>query len=454
MDDTPENGKKPMGTGKVLLGIYRAATRLGAPVLHALLSARARRGKEDPARIGERMGAASRSRPAGSLIWIHAASVGEAQSALILVDRLARRGGDPYILVTTGTVTSAALMEKRLPANAFHQFYPLDRPDWVRAFLDHWRPSCALWMESELWPNMLREIRKRNIPAALVNARLSARSARRWALAADAAARVLSAFSLCLAQSDEDATALRALGAADVRVTDNLKYGAAPLPCDAAELERLRRAVKDRPLWLYASSHAGEEALACRVHKRLKKDLPGLLTLIVPRHPERGGAVMDCCLDATLNARLRGEGASLPAADDDIYIADTLGELGLFYRLAPVACIGRSFSADGGGGHNPVEAAQLGCAVLHGPNVRNLEKIYAEMDKQGAALRMADEEDLTATLRRLLTRPADLRAIQDSGKDFAERRAGVVDRVMAGLEPLLPWADPPAQTRTGDRHAR
>lgn len=452
MEKDPQNTKT--GRGKTLLGLYRAATKLGAPALRALLTARARRGKEDPARIGERMGTPSRPRPAGSLIWVHAASVGEAQSALILIDRLARRTKDAHILVTTGTVTSATLMEKRLPANAFHQFYPLDRPAWVRAFLDHWRPSCALWMESELWPNMLREIRKRNIPAALVNARLSRRSARRWALAGDAAAQILATFSLCLAQSDEDAAALRSLGAGNVTATDNLKYGAAPLPCDAAELDRLRRAVKNRPLWLYASTHAGEEALACRVHKRLKKNLPNLLTILVPRHPERGGAVMDCCLDAILNARLRGESASLPAADDDIYIADTLGEMGLFYRLAPLACIGRSFSADGGGGHNPIEAAQLGCAVLHGPRVQNLEKIYAEMDAQGAALRVTDEEELTTALRRLLSHPAELRAQQDSGKDFAERRAGVVDRVMTRLEPLLPWADPPAQTRTGDRHAR
>lgn len=485
MDIDSGNGGGP---GRNLLGLYRAATALGAPLLRLLLALRARRGKEDPARMAERRGYPSRARPEGGLVWLHAASVGEAQSALILIDTLARKFPGTRLLVTTGTVTSAALMQKRLPEGAFHQFLPLDSPAWVGRFLDHWAPSCALWMESELWPNMLGEIRRRGIPAALVNARLSPRSARRWARAGGAAAEILSAFSVCLAQSEEDAVALRRLGARNVQVMENLKYAAAPLPCDAAALAQLRRAVGVaereqghrpqqgqevalRPLWLYASTHAGEEALACRIHTALKAEIPDLLTIIVPRHPARGPEILEICRSFGLTARRRGAAADvrkgddraesganegtpvLPESGDDLYIADTLGELGLFYRLAPVACIGRSFSADGGGGHNPIEAARLGCAVLHGPWVQNLEKIYAEMETQGAAIRLADAEALRTTLRRLLMQGGDLGAVQEAARAFAERKAGAAEGVLTRLEPLMTRSEPPPFPRAEGCHA-
>ncbi len=472
METDLDSGKNAVA-GRGLLELYRAVTALGAPLLRLLLALRARRGKEDLSRMAERRGYPSQVRPEGGLVWLHAASVGEAQSALILIDTLTRTLPGTRLLVTTGTVTSAALMQKRLPEGAFHQFLPLDSPAWVGRFLDHWAPSCALWMESELWPNMLREIRRRGIPAALVNARVSPRSARRWARAGGAAAEILSAFSVCLAQSEEDAAALRRLGARNVQIMENLKYAAAPLPCDVAALARLRRAVGAagqeqgqgrgvalRPLWLYASTHAGEEALACRIHAALKAEIPDLLTIIVPRHPARGPEVLETCRAFGLTARRRGaatdarkgdertkdgenEAVSIvPEAGDDLYIADTLGELGLFYRLAPVACIGRSFSTDGGGGHNPIEAAQLGCAVLHGPKVQNLETIYTEMGAQGAAIRLADAEALRTTLLRLLTQGEDLCAAREAAQVFAERKAGAANDVLTLLEPLVTQSEP------------
>lgn len=437
-------GQTP-GSQNLALTLYRAATRFSGPLLELLLNYRRAHGREDPSRVAERKGVPSRPRPDGRLVWIHAASVGEAQSSLILIESLRRRAPDARILVTTGTRTAAELMERRLPAPAFHQFYPLDHPAWVSRFLDHWKPNLALWMESEVWPNMLLEIKSRNFPAVLVNARLSPSSARRWQWVGSAIKNLLEIFCLCLAQSEKDAERLRLLGARNVIAVENLKYGAAPLPVEEDSFDRLRQAVGDRPLWLFASTHAGEEAMACRIHRTLRVSFPEILTLVVPRHPSRRDEILGLAKAEGLKARLRGESRVLPQAEDDLYIADTLGELGLFYRLAPVACIGRSFSEDGGGGHNPIEAAQHGCGVLYGPNVQNMGNIYSAMAEAQAARGLADEKDLENTLRFLLSHPQELSALRDRGRDFVTAKADVADRVMTLLDPIL--------TRSGFRVA-
>ncbi|PZO84230.1 MAG: 3-deoxy-D-manno-octulosonic acid transferase, partial [Micavibrio aeruginosavorus] len=280
-----------------LLTLYETLIRAGKPALEMLLRARARRGKEDSLRINERKGRASIKRPAGKIVWVHAASVGEAQSALILINAMDNAAPDTHIVVTTGTVTSATLMERRLPANAFHQYVPLDHPVWVKSFLDHWQPDLALWMESELWPNMLGALKRRNIPAILVNARLSENSFRNWSMAKGAASKILGTFDLILAQTKADAHRFESLGAKNVTAGDNLKYGAAPLPYDELSLSALSLTVDGRPVWVYASTHEGEEDLACRVHARLKETIPSLLTIIVPRHPERREDVAKSCFE-------------------------------------------------------------------------------------------------------------------------------------------------------------
>jgi 3-deoxy-D-manno-octulosonic-acid transferase len=420
-----------------LLKLYESLTRAGKPFLEQFLKFRVMRGKEDPARLSERMGKAARVRPAGTLVWVHAASVGEAQSALILIDALGRRTKGINILVTTGTVTSAALMQKRLPSFAFHQYVPVDQPQWVKSFLDHWEPDLALWMESELWPNTLIALKNRNIPAALVNARLSDKSFANWMMAKNFAGAVIGCFSVIMAQTEKDAGHFRVLGAQNVIVTDNIKYSAAPLPHDEDALTALKVSTSERPVWVYASTHEGEEDLACRVHKSIKEGLPNLLTIIVPRHPDRRDDVADTCFKNSVKFRLRSDKLSLPAPDDDIYIADTLGELGLFYTLSPVAMIGRSFSNDGGGGHNPVEAAQLGCAVITGPNNQYQRQLYDDMQSDSAVIEVQNELELTSILEELLTHPHKLKAMQDKTSTFVSRKTHVIEGVMKELSPLL-----------------
>lgn len=419
-----------------MLEFYKKLMAVSTPALQKILSKRALAGKEDRSRIRERTGQATRFRPKGKLVWFHAASVGEAQSTLVLMETLLGRFPDIHILVTTGTVTSAALLKKRLPPAAIHQFYPLDHPVWVKNFLDHWMPDAVLWMESELWPAMLDEIARRKIPAALVNARLSDRSYRRWRLTGRMPAKIMAAFTVILAQTDQDRSRLESLGASNVHVSDNLKYAAAPLPCDPAALEALRARIGNRPVWLYASTHDGEEALACRLHKTLEADFPGLLTIIVPRHPDRRNDILECVRKAGLNAALRSR-APLPNEKDQIYIADTLGELGLFYTLSPVSCIGRSFSSDGGGGHNPIEAARLGSAVLYGPHVQNLIQVFADMNKSGAARQVMTEQAFADTLRALLSDKAECEALRQRGLDFTQNQQDLIDKAFEMLDPIL-----------------
>jgi 3-deoxy-D-manno-octulosonic-acid transferase len=421
----------------MLQTIYRGLTAIGGPAIRLYLARRQAAGKEDPARRGERLGIASCPRPAGRLIWFHAASVGESLSVLVLIQRLLDRHPGLSVLVTTGTVTSAELMARRLPPGAVHQYIPVDRAAYVRRFLDHWRPDLALWVESEIWPNLLWEIGRRGIPAALINARMSARSFRRWRKVPGFIGPLLAPFRLSLTQTEVEADRLRQLGAADVRSVGNLKFSAEPLPADDIALTDLRRALADRPVWLLASTHPGEEEIAAAVHTALSDRLPDLLTILAPRHPQRGADIATLLSARGLTAARRAEGA-LPAPGDAVYIADTMGEMGLLFRLCPVVCIGGSLVPHGG--HNPIEPAQLGCAVLYGPHMTNFAEMTAELEMAGAARPVADAGDLTETVGRLLTDEDARMTLAEAALRVAERNRLAVDAVVTALIPLLAQA--------------
>ena len=287
-------------------------------------------------------------------------------SVLPLIDRIRARGIG--MLVTTGTVTSGGLAEQRLPHGVIHHFVPLDIPRFVRRFLNHWRPDLALFVESELWPNMIVEASARGIPMVLVNARLSENSFRRWRRVPASIAHLLRRLDLCLAGASSDANRLSELGAPNVVTTGNLKLDVPAPPADPATLATLQNALGGRPVIAAASTHAGEEELMIEAHIRLRTNFPGLLTLIAPRHPDRGAAVSEIAAAAGLSVALRSRG-ELPTRATQIYVTDTLGELGLIYRVAPAVFIGGSLVRHGG--QNPVEAAKLRTAILHGPHVWN-----------------------------------------------------------------------------------
>ena len=418
----------------MMLAAYRWAGTLGVPLIRLYLSLRMARGKEDGMRFGERLGRAGRPRPDGPLVWVHAASVGESVSMLPLIGRLLDEHPGSHVLMTTGTVTSAGLMAERLPEGAFHQYVPVDRVAYVRKFLDHWRPDLVLWAESEFWPNLLGETAARGTPAILINGRVSPRSFAGWRRFEGSIARLLSGFALCLGQTEADARRLVQLGAEGAKCLGNLKFAAPPLPADPGQMESLKKAVGARPLWLAACTHPGEEEIAGRVHGRLLARHPGLLTMIAPRHPDRGPGIA-----AALRARghavsLRSAGEAITPATG-IYVADTLGELGLFYRLAGVVFVGKSLVPHGG--QNPLEAARLDCALIFGPHMTNFEDIARALGNGGAARVVDDEAGLAAALDLLLGNEGERKRSADAALILAAAEAGALDSVMAELAPFL-----------------
>ena len=409
------------------LGLYRAATGLLEPLAPALLSRRARRGKEDPARLSERLGRGDRARPAGPLVWLHGASVGESLSILPLVERLRAERPGVTVLVTSGTTTSAALLAKRLPADAIHQYVPVDAPGAARRFLARWKPDLAVFVESELWPNLLLEAKAAGTRLALVSAKLSDRSFARWSQRPDAARQLLSAFDLILAQDARAHERFEALGGRVAGEAD-LKFGAAPLPVDepALAVERARFA---RPPLLIASTHPGEDEVVLNALAALSDRPPAVLA---PRHVERGPAILALAKARGLSAVLRSQA---PGESADVVVADTLGEMGLWFRLAGTAIIAGSL-VEGIGGHNPLEAARLDCPAISGPFVENWASAFAGLEAAGGVV-MASPEGLRDALAADFADPA-------AARDRAARARAYVDardvEARAGLSRILELA--------------
>ena len=416
------------------LALYRTVTSLGRPLIRLYLAWRMARGKEDNERFKERLGHSSLPRPKGKLLWLHAASVGESLSLLSLISWVMETRTGWSVLVTTGTVTSARLMAARLPDGVQHQYIPVDCRSYVRRFLSHWNPDLVLWAESDLWPNLVEELHNLGVPAVLVNGRMSERSYRLWRRLSATIERLLQAFSLVLAQSDVDGERYKGLGAKNVEITGNLKSAAAPLPFDEAEFEQQKKTFGERPMWLAASTHPGEEALVGQVHSHLVTSYPDLLSLIVPRHPGRGAEVAQILRDQNLEVALRSAGQPV-TSKTQVYIADTMGELGLFYRLADIVFVGKSLT--GKGGQNPMEPSGLDCALIFGPDMSNFKETASRLLNAGAAEQVMDGTELTAAVDRLLGDKEFLARRAKAARKIVSAEAGVLQRVTDILIPFF-----------------
>jgi len=402
------------------------------PLAPALIKRRLKQGKEDPARVGERRGLSQDVRPHGPLVWIHGASVGEVLAAAALIERL--RDLNLRILLTSGTVTSAAVVAKRFPPDVIHQYVPYDSPRYVARFLDHWKPSLALFIESDLWPNLILAGATRRVPMVLINGRMSPRSFPRWRRMYGTISALLSRFDICLAQSRTDAERFSALGGRDVVTTGNLKLDVPAPPADPAKLERLMAMTRGRPIIVAASTHPGEDEMLVAAHRNLVGFFPQLLTVIVPRHPDRGSSISGLITASGLKPAMRSRDEP-PAAATDIYVADTMGELGLFYRLSPVVFMGGSLIRHGG--QNPIEAIKLGAAIVHGPHVFNFADVYEALDNSGGARQADTQELLVKQLGQLLADPAMRDKMQHAGSGVVEQLGGALNRTMTALEPYL-----------------
>ncbi len=413
-----------------LLRVYCSATTLFSPLGLAFLNWRKRRGKEDPRRLRERLGVPGAQRPDGPLVWLHGASVGEGLALLPLVEKLRGRGFT--VLLTTGTVSSAQVLAGRLPRGAIHQYVPLDAGRYMRRFLNHWRPDLVMLAESELWPNLIMEVKRRNLPLMLVNARLSERSFLRWQRFPGFISPLLRGFDLCLAQSRDDAARLMMLGAPRVQVAGNLKFDVPAPPVSAAKLADLVAMIGPRPVWVAASTHAGEEEIILAVHRHLLKRFSTLLTIIVPRHAPRGADIAALAEANALATGLRSRGER-PGSFTGVYIADTMGELGLFYRVASIVYLGKSLVAQGG--QNPIEPAKLGAAILHGPHVANFVDVYRTLDEARGAIEVGDADTLARTLALLLSDTALLRKAARAAAEAVDDLGGATNNTLSALEP-------------------
>ena len=402
------------------------------------LRERLEQGKEHPERLDERRGIAAQPRPDGPLIWFHAASVGESVALLELIRRLLEERDDLHVLVTTGTMTSAEVMGERLPDRAIHHFIPLDAKAFVTRFLDHWRPDLAVWTESELWPTLITETDARGIPMILLNARMSKASHDKWRFLRGMAKSLLNRFDHALVQDDLTEIYLRRLGMPQDRmeVTGTLKEGAAALPADEAELSQMRSELGGRPVWLAASTHPGEEKQVLEAHRAILRSNPRLLLILVPRHANRGDDLAEM-LQAdgwSFSRRAADEG---PTAEAQVYLADTMGELGLWYRLAPVSFVGGSLEPIGG--HNPFEPAALGSVILHGPYVTNFIDIYQRLTEARAARLVSSPESMGEAVNELLA-PDRAATMAHAAWEVVSAGADVTDRA---LDLLLDELDKP-----------
>jgi len=417
--------------------IIRVYTLLGwllTPIVWFWLKRRTKRGKEEVLRLGERFGKTRLSRPNGTLLWLHAASVGETQSVLTLIDKLLAQHPMLNLLVTTGTLTSASMVKGKNLPRVIHQYLPSDLPVPTIRFLKHWKPDAALWVESELWPQMLHRISQQNIPLVLINGRMSSRAYGRWQRWPNLVKLMLSCFDTLYAMSEEDGARYRALGAKKVRYVGNLKYDAEALAADANSLAQLGEQLGNRPAWVAASTHPGEEIQLIHTHTEVKNLYPDVLSILIPRHPHRGKAIAAELRAAGLKVAQRSEGEAIHP-DTECYLADTMGELGLFFRLSDIVFLGGSLVAHGG--HNPLEPARLNCALLTGEHTHNFAAVMEALRSQRAIQVVHDSDMLARAIVKLLADDETRLGMAERALDVVQASQGAADTIMQHVNAML-----------------
>ena len=417
----------------MFIGIYNTLVRTLYPiVIRRYIEKRKKMGKEDVKRFNERVGRPTKPRPDGRLIWLHGASVGESISMLPLINRLLEIYPDAHVMVTTGTITSAEVMAKRLPERAFHQYLPIDNPVFAARFVRHWQPTIALWFESEFWPAMLSTIKRRNIPLILINGRISNKSFKRWQQFDFVIKELLDCFTACLGQSEEDAYRLRALGAKDAMCLGNLKYAGLPIPVDEEKKKEIQDEIGERPVWLASSTHSDEEVKIGRHLKDLLAKHSGLLTIIAPRHPNRGVEIKNALREKyQLNVALRSANEKI-MPETEVYIADTIGEMGIWYELCPIVFIGGSLIPHGG--QNFMEPSRCRDAVIVGPHMHNFTDAMNRAKRADGIIQVDETVDLIDMVDQLLSNKELLEAKRSLAYNWATSEAKVLDGIAEKIQ--------------------
>lgn len=416
----------------MFIGVYKALIRTVFPLLKVTyIKKRQKIGKEHPTRFNERLGLYTKERPQGKLYWLHGASVGEAVSMLPLIDKLLKEDENLSVMVTTGTLTSAEIMQKRLPKRAFHQFIPFDTPKFAKRLLQHYKPDAVLWFESELWPSLLSEVKKSGVPFILVNGRVSDKSFKMWRKFKFVAQELLGCFSLCLGQSEQDKNRLALLGAKKAACVGNLKFAGMPLPVDAAKLHSLKEKIGERLVFLISSTHFNEEEQFAPHLRELQRAVSGVLLLVVPRHPNRGAEVAEMFINKGFKTALRSKGEEI---DDkvEVYVADTIGEMGLWYKLAQISFVGGSLIKHGG--QNFMEPARDKNAVIVGPFMHNFVEMMQRAKVCGAVWQVNSAADVVEEVIKLFMEPEVLKERAEKAYAWTVKEAAVLDGICAMLK--------------------
>lgn len=419
----------------MFIKIYNTLITILYPlVIRRYINKRKEKGKEDVKRFNERIGRPNLKRPDGKLIWLHGASVGESVSMLPLIQKILDIYPDSHVMVTTGTVTSADVMNKRLPERAFHQFIPIDNPIFTTRFVKYWHPDIVLWFESEFWPGILSSIKRKNIPLILINGRISNKTFKRWQQFDFISKELLSCFTLCLGQSEEDAYRLQVLGAPTALCLGNLKYSGLPLPVDEEKKAEFLKQAGNRPLWLATSTHHDEEIKIAKIHKRLKENIPGLLTIFVPRHPQRGPEIQEGVNGLGLTTALRSANEKV-TPQTDVYISDTIGEVGTWLDISPIVFVGGSLIPHGG--QNFIEPSRVRDAVIVGPFMHNFTDAMNRAKKADAIMQITDTSELEQLLLQLFSNKDLLEAKRSLAYNWAASEAKVLDGILDKVKGYL-----------------
>ncbi len=419
----------------MFISLYRGLIQSLYPIaIKPYIAHRKKIGKEDKERFNERIGESQLTRPDGKLVWFHGASVGESISMLPLIERLLQSNKELHIMVTTGTVTSAEIMKKRLPPRAFHQYFPIDNPKFSKKFIEHWHPDAILWFESDFWPSMLSEIKRHNIPLLLVNGRISNRSFARWQKFPFIIKEILDCFTYCLGQSEEDARRLQILGAKASGCLGNIKYAGLPLPYKEESLQTIKESIGARPVWLISSTHNDEELQLGRHIAQLKAQIPNILTLIAPRHPHRGQEIQQALTEMGLNVSLRSKQEAI-SPQTDVYIADTIGEMGLWYHLCPIVFIGGSLIPHGG--QNFMEPSRMKDIVIAGPHMHNFTDAINRALKADAIIQVKDSQEVIDSVLKLLSNKSYLDKKRQQAYEWAQSENKVLEGIIEKIQEYI-----------------
>ena len=415
-----------------MIYIYHILTFLLLPIYLVLLIIRVLKGKEEIKSISQRFGSTNKNRPQGTLIWIHAASVGESMVALTLIEGINSILPTVNILVTSGTISSASILKKKLPTNAIHQFLPLDNIIFVRKFLKSWQPILGIFIESELWPCLVIESSK-VCKLLLFNARISDRSFKSWGKFKSFFQLIMSHFSEIIVQSSVDLEKFRQLGISKAINLGNIKFSNKKLEVDQSKFSELLNHLIDKTIIVIASTHVEDEQVFFKIIKPIKALYPACYFILIPRHPERRNEINKMSQQLNLTVNFRSE-LDLPVLSDDLYIVDKLGEVGLFYNLAYISFVGGSFKR---GGHNVLEPAHFGNLIVFGPDMSNFRTIASEMIESNAAIQIRNEDHLLETLKHLLTGNENVKVYQTNALEFIKKNQQILPNYLAIISQFI-----------------